>query len=142
MTSRSNLVPALVVLGALATTAFGLAMAQSRSEVRFSAGSDTAAISGEITGHGYADHVVGARAGQTLSVSLEVSETDGDGTAYFNILPPGSDDVAIFNGSLSSDGSGQVLLPENGDYTIRVYLMGNDEDTGKTVGYTIETSIR
>lgn len=117
-------------------------MAQARSEVHFTPGSDTATVQGRITGQEYVDYLLGARAGQTMAVSLEVTGTDGDGTAYFNILPPGSVDVAIFNGSMSADGTGEVRLPEDGDYTIRVYLMGNDEDAGRTVSYAIKASIR
>jgi hypothetical protein len=35
-----------------------------------------------------------------------------------------------------------VELPENGDYRLRVYLMGNDRDADKTVGYHVSISIR
>ena len=37
--------------------------------------------------------------------------------------------------------TGEVILTDSGNYTIRVHLMGNDEDTGKTVDYTLEVSI-
>ena len=33
-------------------------------------------------------------------------------------------------------------LTEDGTYTIRVYLMGNDRDTDKTVGYNVDISIQ
>lgn len=42
---------------------------------------------------------------------------------------------------MEPDRSAEVTLPETGDYTIRVYLMGNDSDTGKTVGYSIAVEI-
>jgi hypothetical protein len=32
-------------------------------------------------------------------------------------------------------------VPHDGDWAIRVYLMGNDRDTGKTVGYSIDVYI-
>jgi hypothetical protein len=35
-----------------------------------------------------------------------------------------------------------VSLPEDGEYTIRVYLMGDDEDAGKTVSCAATASIR
>ena len=41
------------------------------------------------------------------------------------------------NGSMSEDGNGSVKLPKNGEYRIRVYLMGNDKDADKTVGYSV-----
>jgi hypothetical protein len=81
-------------------------------------------------------------AGQEMFVELKVDGTNGDGTAYFNILPPGSDGVAIYNGSASADGTARIRLPEDGTYTIRVYLMGNDRDTDKTVGYNVDISIQ
>ncbi len=43
---------------------------------------------------------------------------------------------------MSADGTGEVRLPEDGAYTIRVYLMGYDEDAGKTVSYALRSTIR
>lgn len=117
------------------------AVAQSSSPIHFSKGSSSATLSGTIIGHDYADYVLGAKAGQTMIVSLEVDGTNGHGSIFFNILPPGSKDVAIFNGSTAPDRSGEIVLPESGDYTIRVYLMGNDKDAGKTVGYRVMVTI-
>ncbi len=133
-------------LAAAAATALAIALsaptsAQMSSEVQFQHGKDHAVLSGTITGHEYHDYVLRARAGQTMAVKLTVDGTNGDGSAFFNILPPGSDGVAIFNGSTSADGSGQVKLPENGEYRVRVYLMGNDRDTGKSVPFQLSMSI-
>jgi hypothetical protein len=116
-------------------------LAQTTIPVRFKHGSDHATLNGTIIGQEYVDYVLGASAGQTMNVSLAVDGTNGDGTAYFNILPPGSTGEAIFIGS--RDGlSGSVRLPSSGDYTIRVYLMGNDADTDKTVGFSVTAGIR
>jgi hypothetical protein len=114
--------------------------AQSSSRVQFERGNDNAALSGTITGQEYADYLLGARAGQTMGVSLIVDSSNGDGSAFFNILPPGSSGEAIYNGSIDGPDA-SVELPSDGDYTIRVYLMGNDADTGKTVGYTVSVTI-
>jgi len=35
-----------------------------------------------------------------------------------------------------------VVLPASGDYRLRVYLMVNDRDADKTVGYHVKISIR
>ena len=105
------------------------AMAQERSEIRFAAGND------------YHDHIVGARQGQSMAVALSADSSTGNGTVYFNILPPGSDGVAIFNSSTSDNNYGEVTLPDSGDYTIRVYHMGNDEDAGATTSYTLSVTI-
>jgi hypothetical protein len=134
-------------LAAAAATALAIALsaptsAQMSSEVQFQHGKDHAVLSGTITGHEYHDYVLRARAGQTMAVKLTVDGTNGDGSAFFNILPPGSDNLAIFNGSTSGDGTGNVKLPNDGEYRIRVYLMGNDKDANKTVGYNVKVTIK
>jgi len=111
------------------------AMSQSRETVHFASGNDNAAVDASIKGHEYRDYILGARGGQTMSVSLITK-----GTAYFNILPPGSNDVAIYNSSINGNDA-TIKLPKDGNYTIRVYLMGNDKDAGKTVKYTLSMTI-
>lgn len=39
----------------------------------------------------------------------------------------------MYIGSSHSETSTRVTLPSSGVYTIRVYLLGNDKDAGKTV---------
>jgi hypothetical protein len=133
---------AILALAAGLTSAMTSAFAQETSRVHFAAGNDNAAINGTITGRDYVDYLLGARAGQRMAVALSVTGTNGSGSAYFNILPPGSDGAAIFNSSMSVNNFGEVQLPVTGDYTVRVYLMGNDYDAGKTVGYTLSVTIR
>ncbi|WP_338092531.1 hypothetical protein [Salipiger mangrovisoli] len=99
-------------------------------------------LSGSVTGHGFLDYQLDAREGQALTFALTVTRTDGDGTAYLNVLPPGSTGAAIYVGSMDEDGTETVSLPEDGTYTLRVYLMGNDRDAGKTVGFDLDVSIR
>ncbi|WP_170369127.1 hypothetical protein [Ruegeria arenilitoris] len=117
------------------------ASAQRTAEVEFQPGNFGTMVNGTVTGDEYFDYVLGAKGGQELFAELQVSETNGSGVAYFNILPPGSDGVAIYNGSIDGN-TARITLPEDGDYTIRVYLMGNDRDTGKTVGYNLDLSIQ
>lgn len=125
----------LVFLATLALP-FGLPGAALAGErIQFARGNDNAAVDGAVTGRDYRDYVLGARAGQTMSVSLSTQ-----GTAYFNILPPGSRDVAIYNGSINGENA-SVQLPANGDYSIRVYLMGDDKDSGRTVPFTLSVTI-
>ena len=122
---------ALLLGVGVATSGFAASM----TRVEFAKGNDNAALDGKVTGNDYADYVLGAKAGQTMSVSLITQ-----GTAYVNILPPGSDGEAIYIGSM--DGSDATIkLPKDGDYTVRVYLMGNDKDSGKTVAYTLSFTI-
>ena len=130
-----------ILLSAALICAANSAMAQMSEEIRFAPGNFGTMVEGSITGDAYFDHVLGARAGQEMFLDLQVAETDGNGTIYFNLLPPGSDDVAIYIGSINGNTT-TVDLPEDGDYTIRVYLMGNDRDAGATVDYRIDLSIQ
>ncbi|ROP84590.1 hypothetical protein EDC65_3944 [Stella humosa] len=110
--------------------------AQTRARMQFAAGNDNAHVEATIRGKAYRDHVLGARAGQRMQVSLSTK-----GNAYFNILPPGSGGEAIYIGSLSGRDGG-VDLPATGDYVVRVYLMGADASSNKTVRYTLSVGIR
>lgn len=116
---RSQL--ALVALAAMVLWAGGLpytpAFAQTRSMVHFDKGRSAATISGTVVGNEYVDYVLGARKGQTMAVSIRVDGTNGDGSINFNVLPPGSDDVAIYNSSMTGEMAGKVQLPANGDYS-------------------------
>lgn len=134
--------PARLLLAVALALAAAPAAAQSATDVSFPPGSFGTTVSGSITGSGYADYRLSARAGQELSAEIVVEETDGNGSVFFNVLPPGSDDVAIFNGSTASDGAATVALPQTGVYTVRAYLMGNDHDTDRTVSDRIDLSIQ
>lgn len=63
------------------------------------------------------DLTLDAKAGSSLNVTL----TSKHPQAYFNVLPPGSQE-AIFVGSVSG-GNFSGTLPADGTYTLRVYLM-------------------
>ncbi len=117
------------------------ASAQSIEEVRFEPGNYGAMVSGEITGHEFKDFLLGANAGQEMFAELTVTQSDGSGTVYFNILPPGSDGVAIYNGSIDGN-TARITLPEDGTYAIRAYQRGDDEDSGKTSAFRIDLSIQ
>ncbi|WP_299662177.1 hypothetical protein [uncultured Ruegeria sp.] len=115
--------------------------AQMTADVKFQPGNFGTMVNGTITGDEYFDYKLGAKAGQEMFADLNVGDTNGYGVIYFNILPPDSDGVAIYNGSIDGN-TARIELPNDGDYIIRVYLMGNDRDTGKTVGYNLDLSIQ
>jgi hypothetical protein len=116
-------------------------LSQDQARVEFEAGNDNAAINGTIVGDGYIDYLLGAQAGQTMAVSLIPGETNGIGSVYFNILPPGSTGEAIYNGSINGLDATGIVLPADGDYVIRVYQMGDDADSGKTTAFMISVGI-
>lgn len=115
--------------------------AQTSETIQFSPGNFGTMIEGSITGGAYADYVLGAQADQRLFAELNALSSDGNGTVNFNVLPPGSTDAAIFIGSISGNVA-DLILPESGDYTLRVFQMGNDADTGKTTTFGLDVSIQ
>lgn len=127
----------LAVTAALPLTA----VAQTVSDVHFTAGNYGTMVTGKIAGYDYIDYRLGAKAGQKMFVELSVEGSNGYGTVYFNILPPGSDGVAIYNSSIDGNTT-TVTLPESGTYAIRVYQMGNDKDAGKSSRFHMDLSIQ
>ena len=126
------------ILAASLCVAATAAQAQEEVRVQFERGNDNAAIEGVVTGRDYVDYLLGAGAGQTLSVSLIPEEGP---TPFFNVLPPGSDGVAVYNGSMDG-GDATVELSEDGDWIVRVYLMGNAYDAGETAEYMLSFTIQ
>ena len=89
--------------------------------VQFAKGTSSATMQGSVKGYDTVDYKLRAGAGQTMTVSMKASHE----SAYFNVMPPGSKDVAIHIGSVhGNDWTG--TLEKAGDYTIRVYLMRNE----------------
>lgn len=117
------------------------ALAQDKVDIQFDPGATSTTINGSVRGDEYIDYIVNARGGQTMVVSLAVTGTNGHGSAFFNILPAGKDYGGPYIGSTDDDQRAEVTVPHDGDWAIRVYLMGNDRDTGKTVGYSIDLYI-
>ena len=108
-----------------------------KQEVRFDAGTSGTSITGQIRGDEGVDYLVRARAGQNLTVSFKPSNP----MAYFNVLPPDSDE-ALFVGSSAADGSlFMTQLPRDGVYTIRVYLMRAAARRNETARYTLGVSV-
>lgn len=136
----SRLTLTLATLAAMALTA-PAALAQDQARVQFEKGNDNAAINGTIVGDEYIDYLLGAKKGQMMAVSLIPGESNGMGNIYFNILAPGSDGEAIYNGSIDGLDASSIVLPKSGDYIIRVYQMGNDADTGKTTAFMLSVGI-
>ena len=102
----------------------GSATAQIRtSDVQFARGISGADIPGRIVGSEEARYRLGASAGQQMRVDLATSNS----SVYFNIFAPGDlpgQSEALFIGPVS--GTAYVgTLPENGTYTIQVFLNRN-----------------
>jgi hypothetical protein len=127
----------LLALSALALSVAAVpAFAQQKVPVQFARGTTSATIKGTITGDQYRDYTVNARAGQTMTVMLN----NPDGRAFFNVLPPGSPDEAVFVGSTSGN-SFRGAVPGNGNTTIRVYQMRATARRGEVANYTLTVGV-
>ena len=82
------------------------------------------------------DYLLGAKAGQQMTVELHTDNPQN----YFNILPPGSSDEAIFVGS-SSGNRFEGTLPDSGDYRVRVYLMRAAARRDESANYRVDIHI-
>jgi hypothetical protein len=106
-----------------------------QERVTFAKGASSATIKGQLKGDADVDYVVGAAAGQTISVSLKGSNRSN----YFNVLPPGSADVAMH---VAQDGQPYTgMLPADGNYKVRVYLMRNAARRNEASDYTLTISV-
>lgn len=103
--------------------------------VQFAKGASSAVIKAQIKGGADVDYVVRAAAGQTLTVTFKGTNRSNT----FNVLPPGSDDVAMFVGDAGGDF--KRVLPADGDYAIRVYLNRAAARRNETGSYTLTVSI-
>jgi hypothetical protein len=106
-----------------------------KEPVRFEKGASQAAIKARIQGDETVDYVLRAGAGQTLAVALKKSNPSN----YFNVLPPGSNDVAMFVGQDGRDYEG--MLPADGGYTVRVYLMRSAARRNESSDYTLTVTV-
>ncbi|MGA7277724.1 MAG: hypothetical protein WBW79_07285 [Desulfocapsaceae bacterium] len=104
--------------------------------VSFERGKSSAVIKSSITGYAVVDYVLGARQGQSMKLSM----TTDNSASYFNILAPGEDQVALFNGSIYGN-QYEGILPESGDYKVRVYMMRSAARRNEVANYTLNASI-
>ena len=73
-----------------------------KERVTFAKGASSATIKGTLKGGADVDYLVRAAAGQTLEVNLQGSNPQN----YFNVLPPGSANVAMYTSDTTGSGPG------------------------------------
>ena len=117
------------------TPAFGQTEIR-KERVQFVRGANSAIVESSITGYEIADYVLGAREGQYMNVSMA---TDNAGN-YFNILMPGENEVAMFNGSIGEN-QYEGIIPKSGDYRVRVYMMRSAARRNEIANYRLEMII-
>jgi len=104
--------------------------------VHFEPGHSSTLLEGRIKGAHYVDYQLRAGAGQTLKASMKGSNLAN----YFNILPPGSADVAMYIGQFGANHF-EGLLPLEGVYTLRVYLMRSAARRNEASHYSLEVAV-
>ena len=103
--------------------------------VHFKAGAAGTTVKGRLDGREGVDYLLGANAGQHMTVTLHTDNPQ----AYFNVLPPGSDQ-ALFVGS-SAGNRFDDTLSASGDYRIRVYLMRAAARRNESANYRLDIRI-
>ena len=133
-----NSVTRRTAIGVLACALAFPAMARdTREAVKLAPGKSSARINSVVTGNSVTEYTLGAKRGQVLSVTL----SGGRSTTYFNVMPPGGDGSAMFNGS-SEGNSFSATLPRDGTYLVTVYQMGAAADSGTATAFTLDISIK
>jgi hypothetical protein len=127
-----RLITAALLLAALAAAQSSIP----KVEVQFNKGATSKTIKGQIKGDDSFDYVVHAAAGQIMTVSLATRNT----FTYFNVIPPGEENVAIYNSSTTGE-KYEGTLPSTGDYKIRVYLMRAAARRGATAVYSLTVAL-
>jgi hypothetical protein len=107
-----------------------------KERVTIAKGASSATIKGTLKGGADVDYLVRAAAGQTLEVKLQGSNAQN----YFNVLPPGSANVAMY-ASDRAEQSWSGVLPADGDYAIRVYLMRAAARRNESSRYTLTLAV-
>jgi hypothetical protein len=129
-----------MALSLIAVAAVGAGPAHAADAIRqetiqLQKGSTEVAIKGRVKGDQTVDYRVRAGAGQTLTVALKGSNAQN----HFNVLPPESANVAMF---VSQDGGGyKGILPTDGDFTVRVYLMRAAARRNESSNYTLTVGV-
>ena len=127
---------AIAAFTLLAAASPACAEAEVRHEqVQFQAGTSGATVKGTVKGRQIVDYRLRPTAGQNLDVAIKAGKL----SPYFNVLTAGGDSP-LFVGSISGDHFfGQ--LPKDGEYTIRVYLLGNAASSNQSATFTLDIDI-
>lgn len=105
-------------------------------EVRFDPGRSSTTVKGSIKGRHSVDYRLRLGAGQTLKVAMKAS----NGANYLNVIAPGAGDAAMYVGQ-TGDNSFEGLLPIEGVYALRVYLMRAAARRDETSDYSIDVAV-
>ena len=134
--NQTNIISVAILFLILVSSSHVFAKDEIRTErVQFKKGADGAIIKNRIKGYEIVDYLFGAKAGQTMRVTLKTN----NGANYFNVLPPGSNAAIAIGANLGNEWTG--TLPVEGDYTVRIYLVRSAARRNETANYTLSVDI-
>lgn len=122
-----------ILISLFSWTTFGQITTQ---KVTFPTGKSSVVVNGTIKGNESIDYMVSVSKNQVMKVDLKTKNL----SCYFNVLPPGSNDVAVFIGSTEGNNFNQTLS-QSGVYKIRVYLMRNEARRGTKVSFSLNIGV-
>jgi hypothetical protein len=138
--SPSHRLAAFALCAACAVGAVGAAHAADgirTEQLQFPPGTSTVSVKGHLKGDQDVDYLVRGRAGQMLAVTFKPSNR----MAYFNLLPPGSEEALFVGSSAAQPNRYETRLPADGEYRLRVYLMRAAARRGESTDYTLAVSL-
>jgi hypothetical protein len=110
-----------------------------RQRVSIPAGSTVATITGTVQGEASHEYTLSARAGQTMSITLDAANK----STYFNVWAPGKkpgQDEALYAGAIAMDVFSQKLA-ETGDYMVQVYLYRSAGRRHESAAFTLTVQV-
>jgi len=129
-------ITALACISILPTPGAGAASQDKRTEqVRFAGNAASTIIRGKLKGYQYIDYRLEAKAGQTLAVTITTTNPQN----CFNVNPPESEQ-SMFVGSTSGN-SFRGMLPDDGSYSVRVYLMRAAARRNESGSFTLKIGV-
>jgi len=131
---RERYLLVLAIASALAVTRAPEAAGQER--IAFARGATSSRVSGSVKGDASKRYVIGAKAGQTLTIELKPSRK----SLYYNVTKAGAS-AAMRIGSSETDNRWTTTLPSDGDYVIDVYFMRNEARRGTAASFTLDVVV-
>lgn len=104
-------------------------------EVEFGTGQNSATIKGNLKGYGTNSYLLGANAGQVMSVQMNPSNL----ACYFNVIAPNADSAVFIGSTSGNEYSGALRV--SGQHRVEVYLMRSAARRNEVCNYNISFEI-
>ena len=141
-----RLIAVLVGMAVTLLPALSVAQNDARIErVQFAAGTSGATIRDRITGYEVVRYMLGAQAGQRMTVSLDTANT----FTYFNVIQPSApqgpalavSEMVGTNPMVPDLNRFDGILPESGDYAVEVWMYRAAARRGDVADFTLSIAI-